>query len=246
MGDDAQMVQVRVAQAEAEQLSPAERHDLLHALRGPRGRYIAARAAQLSGVPERTVYHWATQKILVPDFASQRPKNWSYRDLVYLRLLVFLRSHGVDLDEAAALTSRLKDEFSDPTRNVDTVVSSAAGGFALGPGMVEDQLTGQRAFDTMAAYVGTFDLLAPLESRSPRQVWGPNLVRPSRRTAISPWVLSGEPVVRDSRIPTATLYALATARGLRPTDIAELYPVLDEEAVDDALGLETRLRAAAA
>jgi uncharacterized protein (DUF433 family) len=98
----------------------------------------------------------------------------------------------------------------------------------------------------VAAYVGTFDLLVPLAPTSPRRVWGLNLVRPSRRTAISPWVLSGEPVVRGSRIPTATLYALATARRLRPADIVDLYPVLDEEAVDDALGLETRLRAAAA
>jgi uncharacterized protein (DUF433 family) len=129
---------------------------------------------------------------------------------------------------------------------INTVVSSGGGGFASGPLMHEDELTGQQAFDTMAAHVNTFDLLAPLESTSPRHVWGPNLVRPSKRTAISPWVLSGEPVVRNSRIPTATLYALAEARRLRTADLLELYPGLDKDALDDALGLEARLRAAAA
>jgi uncharacterized protein (DUF433 family)/DNA-binding transcriptional MerR regulator len=227
-------------------LSAEEREQLLHALRVPRGRYTAARAAQLSGVPERTVYHWATQRILVPDFADGRPKHWSYRDLVYLRLLAFLRSHQVDLDAAAAVTRRLRADFASGTGHIETVVSSVAGGLSLGPQMREDQLTGQQAFDTMVAYVETFDLLAPLESDSPRHVWGPNLVRPSRRTAISPWVLSGEPVVRGSRIPTATLYALATTRQLRPVDLVELYPVLDEDTVGDALELENRLRAAAA
>jgi uncharacterized protein (DUF433 family)/DNA-binding transcriptional MerR regulator len=246
MSDDAQMGEGSAARVDAGQLSAAERLDLLHALRLPRGRYIAGRAAQLSGVPERTVYHWATQGILIPDFGDQRPKNWSYRDLVYLRLLAFLRSHHVELDAASGLTRQLKAEFANPDQDVETVISSASGAVAIGADLVEDMLTGQRAFDTMASYVGTFDLLAPLESNAPRRVWGPNLVRPSERTAISPWVLSGEPVVRDSRIPTATLYALTTTRKLLPSDLVALYPALDEEAVDDAVALEVRMRAVAA
>jgi hypothetical protein len=37
-------------------------------------------------VPERTLYDWAKSAILVPDYNAGRPKHWSYRDLVFLRL----------------------------------------------------------------------------------------------------------------------------------------------------------------
>src|SRR5687768_10711416 len=73
MSDDAGVGDTRTAAGEG--LSAVEREDLLHALRVPRGRYNAERTAQLSGVPERTVYHWATSGVLVPDFADSAPEE---------------------------------------------------------------------------------------------------------------------------------------------------------------------------
>lgn len=228
-------------------LSDSEREDLLYALEVPRGRYSANRAAQLSGVPERTVYHWARHEVMQPDFDDQNPKSWSYRDLVYLRLLAFLRGRQVALDPAAELVRRLRREFAEGGAEVETsVISAGGGGYALGPDMQVDMLTGQVAFETMVSYVGRFDLLAPIEAGGPAQhLWGPNLVRPSARTEISPWVLSGEPVIESSRIPTATIYALTTSRNLAAADIADLYPGLDVDKIRDAVGLERRLRQAA-
>jgi hypothetical protein len=74
---------------------------LRHALRFPRGRYEASRAAHLSGIPERTIYDWSQGGALVADFHRASPMRWSYRDLVYLRLLARLRAHKMPRDKAA-------------------------------------------------------------------------------------------------------------------------------------------------
>lgn len=227
-------------------LTEGERADFLHALRAPRGRYEARRAAQLSGVPERTIYHWALQGIVVPDHMDGRPKAWSYRDLVYLRLTAFLRGHRVDLRDAAALVAKLRADFVDQKLEIQTTVSAAQGAYALGAGMRVDELTGQGAFDNMVDLVGTFNVAAALEESAPqRRYWGPHLVRPSSRVSISPWVMSGEPVIKGSRIATVSLLRLHTDRGLSAVDIANLYPTVEAGDVQDALELEQRLRQAA-
>jgi len=46
-------------------------------LRRPRARYDATRAAQLSGVPRRTLYDWASAGVVVPDSYAEKPKMWS-------------------------------------------------------------------------------------------------------------------------------------------------------------------------
>lgn len=227
-------------------LTDGERADLLHALRAARGRYDARRAAQLSGVPERTVYHWALQGAVVPDHMDSTPRAWSYRDLVYLRLTAFLRGHRVDLRDAAALVQRLRADFASRKPRAETTVSAAQGAYAQGVGMSVDDLTGQRAFDNMVSLVGTFDVMTALEESGPvRRYRGPHLLRPSSCVSISPWVMSGEPVIKGSRIATLSLLRLHTVRGLSAVDIANLYPTVETGDVQDALELEQRLRQAA-
>ncbi|MEO8697819.1 MAG: DUF433 domain-containing protein [Acidimicrobiales bacterium] len=70
-------------------------------------------------------------------------------------------------------------------------------------------------------------------------------MHPSEHTFISPWVLRGEPCVKDSRVPTAALYALNVERGLGSGGVAALYPGLSQDVVKDALTLERHLRQAA-
>lgn len=223
-----------------------ERALLRDTLRVPRGSYRAERAAQLSGVPTRTVYHWAQTGTLVPDYHAS-PKAWSYRDLVYLRLTAWLRTTKVPLANVVELLSEWREVFSRPDDPDSTLVSTDGVGVALGEGFEIDTLTGQTVSSTMVNTVATFDLLAPLEADGlgQTQLWGPNLVRPSEHTSISPWVLRGEPVIRGSRLSSGAIYALRTQRRLEPGDIVELYPGLTSRSVEDAVALETRLRTAA-
>jgi uncharacterized protein (DUF433 family) len=221
-----------------------ERAYLREALRRPMGQYRARRAAQLSGIPQRTLYDWARHDVLTPDYPG-RPTRWSYRDLVYLRLLAWLRGKGMPRPDAAARVRDIRAFLQAPGEGRTTLRSDGIG-LLIGDENV-DRLSGQAVLDGMLNYFDVFDLTAPIKVAEwgRRRLWGPNLVRPSGHTSISPLVMAGEPCVRGTRVPTSVLYALRAERGLQPAQLARLYPGLEPDEVADALALENRLRLAA-
>jgi uncharacterized protein (DUF433 family) len=224
-----------------EHLSSEDRALVLRALRFPRGRYDAERAHQLSGVPARTLHDWATAGVLVPDWFAAKPRGWSYRDVVYARLLAWLRSKHMDRVIAAERVGFVRELMGSSP--IDPAMHSDGTIFLIGNEMT-DRFTGQQAFDGLVDVLDVFELTEPIEGVSDRDLWGPSLVHPSGHTYISPWVLAGEPCVEGTRVPTATIYALRAERGLEPEAIHELYGSLSVEAINDALHLEDRLRAA--
>jgi uncharacterized protein (DUF433 family) len=221
-------------------LTPDERHAIQHAFRTPRGRYVVRRASQLSGIPERTIYDWALEGVLVPDFSGVTPKQWSYRDLVYLRLLGWLRAKRVPRPAAAEHVAALRDALLDPSVDITTVRTD--GIVVLLDDEDLDRRTGQTVLKPVSDFLDVFDVLEPVDELGSHRLWGPSLVHPSAYTFISPWVMGGEPCAENTRIPTSTIHALATERGLGVAEIIELYPGLEAAAVEDAVGLERRLR----
>lgn len=105
-----------------------------------------------------------------------------------------------------------------------------------------DRFSGQQAFGGMTIFLSIFDVAQPIDKVSRSAMWGPGLVYPSIHTHISPWVLSGEPCVVRSRIPTSALFALREERHLPAEKIRLLYPQLNVEAIQDAIALEEKLR----
>jgi uncharacterized protein (DUF433 family) len=108
-----------------------------------------------------------------------------------------------------------------------------------------DRASGVGVFPDLLTFVADFSLLRTLDvpelGRS--KVWGPNLVRPSPNTSISPWIMAGDPCVRGSRLPTASLFVLNRDRELSSLEISELYNgFVAPETVDEAISLEFRLR----
>ncbi len=224
-------------------LTTIEQELVLFAFRHPRGQYSAERAGQLSGIPARTLYDWATAKVLVPDFESTRPKAWSYRDLAFARLLAWLRQQGHDRPAASARVASLRQIMADAAQQV-TEVRSNGSIFLIGEETV-DRLGGQQVFDGMAGFLAVFNLMEPIAELGRKRLWGPDLLAPTQLTMISPWVMGGEPVVRSTRIPTTALHALRHERGLDTPRIVALYPELGADHVEDAIALEDRLRHAA-
>lgn len=216
--------------------------DPLAALAYPRGRYPVERAAQLSGVPRSTLYDWRREGIYLPDFRNASPVAWSYRDLVFVRLLAWLRQARWPRPDAAAAVSDVRRRASagEPLHYVRADSSSLyVGDEPFGP---EPNLL---PFNNVVSLLAMFDLAKPIEElRNGRtgRLWAPDLVAPSAHTAISPDVLAGEPCVVRTRIPTSTVAALVADRGLGAPDIVRLYPDLTLETAEDALLLERRLR----
>jgi len=226
-------------------LTDEERGEVHRWLRSPRGRYSVDRASQLSGVPRSTIYDWNKNLIVVPDFSRTNPMQWSYRDLVFLRLTAWLRGQGMPRLEVAERVVVLRS-LLDTTDDDVTVVHSDGNVFMVAPAEL-DRFTGAQVMSGMLKYVPEFDLAeaVKVEEIGAGRVWGPNLVHPSAHSSISPWVMAGDPCVTRTRIPTSTVYALHRERGLDAERIAALYKGLESDQVDDAIGLEERLRKAA-
>jgi uncharacterized protein (DUF433 family) len=250
----------------SERLTGAERSLIRRALRTPRGRYTAERASQLAGVPVRTLHDWATTGTLRPDGHGVRPRTWSYRDVVYARMLAWLRGKGMPRPQAAAQVARVRRLMAGPDRrdgsdggragegddgwsgdadggNGDLRAAVRSDGHVLLAGdEAVDPLSGQQVFGELTSFLDAFDPTAPVAELAGGPVWGPNLVRPSAHTALSPWVAGGEPCVAGTRVPTAVLYALHVERRLDVGAIAALYPGVGPDQVRDAVALERRLR----
>lgn len=224
-------------------LSADDRSLVLRALRYPRGWYPAERAAQLSAVPARTLHDWATSGTLVPDWMESSPRGWTYRDVVYARLLAWLRSKGMERGRASDRVAEIRHILT--TAEVNPDVRSNGAVFLLGEERV-DRFTGQQVFDGVAGLLDVFHMAEPIEGSSRADLWGPSLVRPSQHTYISPWVLRGEPCVASSRVASSALFALRDERQLDTKRIHALYPELAKDAIEDAIGLEHRLRSRAA
>ena len=157
---------------------------------------------------------------------------------MYLRVLAWLRSEGMPRPLAADRVSQLKAHIAEG----NAVTELAADRWSFIPdGDTTAPLGGaSRLFSDM---LGTFDLVgAAVEEIGDRRLWGPDLVTPSERTYISPWVLGGDPCIDHTRIPTASVFSLRVDRGLESGDVVELYPDLSEADVEDAFSLERQLR----
>ena len=224
-----------------QELTIEDRALVIRALNSPRGRYGVERAHQLSGIPARTLQDWAKSGVLRPDWFNATPRGWSYRDIVYARLLAWLRSKHMDRSTAATRVQHLRELVT--TSQIDPAAHSDGSIFLIGDERT-DRFTGQQVFDELASVLDVFELTKPVEGVSSREIWGPSLVRPSEHTYISPWVLAGEPCIAHSRVPSATIHALSVERGLDTIAIQRLYPELPIVAIDDAFQFEQRLRAA--
>jgi uncharacterized protein (DUF433 family) len=232
--------------AQSAQLTDAERRSVWRALKRPVGQYAYERASQLTGVPKRTLHYWAACGLVIPDFNHFTPKQWSYRDLLFIRLFVQLRALKVKPEVASRRVSMVRSRLEDVNDANDALLRIQGPDLLLIGDDEFDALTGAQVFGGFANYLGEFDLLAPVGAHdSERHVWGPHLVRPSNCTVISPAVMAGEPCVTNSRVSSGSLWSLRKDRGLSVGDLAELYPDLTAESINDAVGLEDRIRRAA-
>lgn len=227
------------------ELSSNELRTLASAFRSPRGRYSVHRASQLAGVPERTLYEWARSDVVIPDYPHARPKQWSYRDLVFLRMTAWLRSQGMNRSMVVDQVAAARAELAQMAELSTLPVIRSDGRSVLRGNETVDPVTGQALLsESFLSFLNVFELVVPIEVHEigKKQLWGPNLITPADRVYIDPWVMGGEPCVEDSRIPTSTLFALRTDRALTPTAIASLYPGIEAADVESAVTLETALR----
>lgn len=202
------------------------------------GAYEVPRAAALAGVPLSTLYHWAREEVVTPSVSATREKLWSYRDLLTLRLVRWLRTDKADVARTTlADVRRMLDQLGDELwmvdqrgRDVPTIKVTRSGG-VIKTASPAELLSGQRVFEGDA-----FDLFAPFDT-------APDLRVPREHLRIVPGKVAGEPHLAHSRLTTRNVAGLAR-RGFTPSEIRELYPGEDPDALREAIDLEVSLSAA--
>lgn len=218
-----------------------------HLLAALEGCYEAPRAAALSGVPVSTVYCWARQGIVVPTVSPEKPKRWSYADLMALRLVYWLRHPK--RDHPLPVSASPMNEVKRALAELDDL------GFDIWSRDIPHASSPLRVDSTGRIYIvsvdrvetthregvlgETLDLLGPFNVGEGH---GPDLIRPRPHLRIIPGKVSGEPHLVDSRITTQAVAALFE----RFRDIGRvvaLYPDLDEVAVVEAIEFERELAA---
>lgn len=213
--------------------------------RGPTtASYPAERAASLAGVPISTLYYWAKTGVVAPSVSRARVMKWSYADLLVLRLVDWLRQDKAELELPKASMARIRAELAKAESLGERLLEVGLEVYVDGKGRLafRDQVgmyvplgrgVSQGLVDTAV------NLVRPFESHG---LHGPDLVHPRPTLRIYPGKLSGEPHVDGTRVPTSMLAALG-ARRFDESQIIELYPMLSEENVREALALEKQLEA---
>jgi uncharacterized protein (DUF433 family)/DNA-binding transcriptional MerR regulator len=206
------------------------------------GAYTADRAAALSGVPKSTLYYWARKGHLHPS-VSLDPRLWSYKDLLALRTIYWLRQpkRAFELDVRATSMSKiqralrqLRDLSLDLFDNERPIVAVTINGDivldkeALPLQLVEGQYLERELIDIVGPFEG-------LEGTR-----GPSLTNPRSNVRIAPGKISGAPHIAGTRLPTQSIYTLKQ-RGFTVENLGRLYPFASREALSDSIDLEEQL-----
>ncbi len=184
-------------------------------------------AAALSGTSLRQLSYWRSTKLLVPELSRGSKVRYSFRDVVALRTVAFLREE-VSLQKVRRAAANLRDLGK---REHLSSYKLVADGDSIVLVSGEDFIDlvrhpGQHVLAQMS------DVLAPFVNTA--GVGVPDFTRPRERLEVDAGVLSGYPVVAGTRVPFDLVAGLVND-GVPPERISDYYPDVDAEAARQAV-----------
>lgn len=201
-----------------------------------RGVYDAQRASALAGVPKSTLHYWARNGLYIPSISPDPyTRLWSWSDLLALRAIDWFRK-GKGLDKKVSIPQIRKAleelvESGVSREELSHVVAVSDSGelfFMLDNTDVRARPGRQETLSNILHLVRPYDI-------------APDLLEPRPLLRIIPGKLHGEPHLLNTRIPSATLYALFEM-GYSLDKIQEMYPEAATEAIEDAIDFERSLQ----
>lgn len=195
-------------------------------------------ASTLTGASVNTLRRWSRQELIVPELSSKRPMLYSFRDLVVLRSVCFLRSE-ISLQKIRKAFARMPEqdltehlsEYKFATDGVTVVVWTDDGFVDL------VKSPGQFHLVTLA------DIYRPFLNQAKRDVV--DFERPRRRIEVTPARLGGFPTILGTRVPYDTVAQLQRGpSAVRPEDIKRFFPGVTKAAALDAVDFADEVQAA--
>jgi uncharacterized protein (DUF433 family) len=203
------------------------------------GFYSTNQVSRLAGIPKRTLYLWKKRGIISPsvrvvDADGNVNEGYSYADLAIVKVLQALKVHKLNLRSTVIAFRHLYERFGFPTSEnwADAhvyVINRHV--YAQKPDKWETTLA------TKGGQKAEMRVLGELVEEEgallvPKQF--------SDYVEINPDVMDGEPIIKDTRVPTSMLATLS-AEGMIISEITKLYSPVPARAVEYALAFERNI-----
>ena len=192
--------------------------------------YPAHIAAALSGTSMSQLAYWRSatrgEALLVPELATGARVLYSFRDVVALRTVAFLRE-DVSLQKVRRAVSTLRELGNRDHLSAYRLVASDGSVVWVAEDDFIDLVRhpGQQVLAQMS------DVLAPFVNSAGVEV--PDFAHPRERLEVDADTLSGYPVITGTRVPF-DLVASLVADGVPPERVADYYPGVDADAASQA------------
>jgi uncharacterized protein (DUF433 family) len=208
------------------------------------GFYTAAHVSRLTGIPSSTLYLWRERGIIRPslqmmDHDKVTAEGYSYSDLTLIRILKALRDKNLDFKAAGDALRHLYARLGPPSKGWAQERVYVVEGRIYADRPDEWEVTDATGLGQKVAEVMFGDLFEELRDLEE----GASLIVPTefrKDIQIDPKVMGGEPVIRGTRLPTATVVTmLGKYKSL--TKLAQLYKPIPRRKLEQAIEYEKRL-----
>ena len=209
------------------------------------GFYSTAQVSRITRIPIRTLYEWRELKIIAPSVALSNEHGqtvdvgFSYADLTIIKIMRALREDSLDLKSVFVALHHLYERLGPPSKGWADAKVYIVNGRVYAQKSDEWNVTAASQFGQKVEtrlFGDMFEQLRGLEE--PGEILIPADFR--EYVEINPAVMGGEPVVRDTRLPTSILASLK-ARGKSVAQIAQLYRPLSRKVIGKAIEFEEYL-----
>ena len=208
------------------------------------GFYSTSQVSRLARVPRSTLYDWKARNILRPSVqvmagGGRVDEGYSYADLTIVRLMRALRDDRLDLRSVGVALRHLFDRLGPPDKGWHDAHVYIVGSKVYAELPDEWETTAATQFGQKVEtrlFGQLFPILREQEER------GSILVPPefSQFVEINPEIMGGQPVIRDTRVPTAVLATLVD-KGHTLSELASLYAPIKHQAIKAAIDYERSL-----
>ena len=213
------------------------------------GFYSTPQVSRLARVPLSTLYNWKQRAVVVPSVEVVDKdgyvveEGYSYADLTIIKIMRALREDRLDLNSVGVALRHMYERLGPPSQGWSDANVYIVGKKIFAEQSDEWQTTSATGFGQRVATRLFGDLFPSLKEQEEE---GSILVPRdySAHVEIDPSVMGGQPVVRNTRIPTS-LFPTLLDKGKSIDDLVRLYYPISRETIEKAVEFEQYLDSAA-
>ncbi|HYQ76184.1 DUF433 domain-containing protein [Cellulomonas sp.] len=195
-------------------------------------------AAALTGATPAQLRHWRDSGLVVPEVRPFRPPLYSFRDLVLIRSVAYLRAHlsSQKVHKAMLGIPDVMDAVVHPSEyrfgtDGETVYLGTESGEAI-------DILRRRGQTSLFTFD---DMLSEFRNFKDERV--ADFARPSAHLEVAPGRVGGWPTIEGTRVPYDDVARLVDNETVFPEDVQAFYPSVSPAAARDAVEFAERVEA---